>query len=312
MKKRLIATLLVAGTIPAATAPAAEHGRKAVFVSISAQDRHGIFVRDLKPEEVTLLLDGEPVDLRYFTYQDVRTAIAFVIENSPRTARFRKSMPQWGRINTLDRIRYRLMDDFVEPLAETASMMVAEFFRDLVIRQGFTDDVYALRSALNGIEPNVAHVLQEQVPVGRMLARSVTLLQQRPERRKVLVLFTATVDADSVADLEEYREMLRLAEVEVYVVSFAPRQTSGGGYSHAEKINRFYFNKLTEETSGRLYLSGEFVFLDELMNDLRSRLTHSYTLGFYVRPGEHPEEHRLEVKLSRPKCDVRHRKVVFF
>ncbi len=301
-----IPVLLAVSALPAETV------REPVFVSFSAKDGNRIFVRDLKREEVTVLVDDQPVELRFFSYQDVRTAIAFVIENSPRTAFYRKSLPQFGRINTLDRIRYRLIDDFLEPLAQNAQLLIADFHQDLEIRQDFTDDLYALRSALDRLEPNLGILDRDRIPVGRMLARSVSLLQERPERRKALVFFTTTIDTDSVNDLEEYREMLRFADVDVFVVSFAVRQASGQGYSHAERVNRFYFSRLTEETSGQLYLSGEFVYLDELMDDLRARLTHTYTVGFYVEPKRHRDVHSLEVRLSRPKCEVRHRKTIYY
>ncbi len=286
--------------------------REAVFFSFSAKDRHDIFVRNLKRGEVTVLVDGEPAEVRFFAYQDVRTAVALVLENSPRTAKYRKSHPQFGRVNLLDRIRFRLLDDFLEPLVGTSKVLVADFYKDLEIREHFTDDLYALRAALDAMEPNVAFVDKERIPVGRMLARSVRLLAERPERRKVLVFFTTTIDTESVADLEEYQEMLRYSDVDVFVVSFAHRNVGGAGYSHAERVNRFYFRKLTEETSGELFLAGEYVFLDELMNQLRGRLEHVYTVGFYARPERHPTARQLEVQLARERCDVRHRRTIYY
>ena len=62
-----------------------------------------------------------------------------------------------------------------------------------------------------------------------MLGRGVDLLKDRSERRKILVLFTAVVDRESYKNLEEYRQLLRHENVDVYVVSFARRFPTGVG-----------------------------------------------------------------------------------
>ena len=68
--------------------------RQARFLNFSVKHKNGIYVRDLKREEVKLYLDEEPVEIRYFGYQNVDTAFAILIENSPRTARYNVSRPQ--------------------------------------------------------------------------------------------------------------------------------------------------------------------------------------------------------------------------
>lgn len=290
----------------------AETARESRFLSFSAKDRHGIFLRDLKPEEVTLLVGNQPIEVRYFGYQDVDAALAFLIENSPRTARYAVSMPHLGRVNIVDQVRYHLSGGFFDELALNSRVLIAEFYKELKILQDFSEDGYLLDGALRRMKPNFSPLDKENIPVGRMIGRGVDLLRQRPEKRKILVVFTTTVDYESAKNLEEYREMLRSFDVDLFVVSFASRQATGPGRSHTEKINRFYFKRLAEETSGRLYLSGEYVFPREFMDDLMTRLTHSYTLGFYVSPGEQPAEHSIEIKIDRPKCDLTYRKKLVF
>ncbi len=285
--------------------------RTARFLTFSAKDRNGIFLRDLKPQEVTLTVGKQPVEVRYFGYRDVDTAYAFLIENSPRTAKYNVSMPQFGQINPVDQVRYSLSGDYLQSLVEGGAALVAEFYKELTILQDFTGDEYLLSNALNRMTPNAAGFDKENIPVGRMIGRGVDLLRERPEKRKVLVLFTTIVDRESLGHMDEYQAMLRLYDIEFFAVSFASRP-GGPGRSHPEQANAFFFKRLTDETAGRFYLTGEYVFLSEFMDDLLSRLQHSYTLGFYVEPGEQRTEHEIDIKIDRPKCDVSvRRKLVF-
>ncbi|MEE8587059.1 MAG: hypothetical protein V3T83_19635, partial [Acidobacteriota bacterium] len=101
-------------------------------------------------------------------------------------------------------------------------------------------------------------------------------------------------------------------DVELYVISFAPRITSGLGRTHEESMNRRYFRQLTGQTAGKLYLTGEYVFIDEFMDDLLVRLTNSYTAGFYVTPNDPPQAHKIEIRARHKKVKVTHRQSIVF
>ena len=297
--------LMAAAQLPAGS-------RTPRFLSFSAKDRHGIYLRDLKPEEVTLMVGDNPVEVRYFGYRDVDAAYAFLIENSPRTAQYNVSMPQYGRINAVDQVRSYLSGGYLQSLLEGGTALVAEFYKELKILQDFTGDEYLLSEALNRMTPRASGLDKERIPIGRMIGRGVDLLRERPEKRKVLVLFTKTVDRDSLPHMEEYRQMLRLFDVDFFVVSFASRPTGSIGRSHVEQANALFFKSLADETAGRLYLTGEYVFLNEFMDDLLSRVRNSYTLGFYVDSDDARVEHDVEILIARPKCKVTARRKLVF
>ncbi len=295
------------------SADAQAESRQPRFLTFSAKDGNGIFLRDLKAGEVTLRIGKKPVEVRYFGYRDVDTALAFLIENSPRTAQYNVSMPQFGQINIVDQVRYSLSGGYLQNVVENGAALIAEFHRELTVLQDFTSDGYLLSAALDKMKPNAASLDKENIPIGRMIGRGVDMLRARPEKRKALVLFTTVVDRESIKHLDEYEEMLRFFDVDLYVVSFARgRNASGFGATHAEKINSLFFRRLTEETSGKLYVTGEYVFLDEFMDDLRTRLANSYTLGFYVDPDQERTEHEVELSIDRPKCEANYRKILVF
>lgn len=286
--------------------------REVRFLTFSVVNHYGIYVRDLERNEVELELDGHAVDVGYLSSGGTETAVAIFLENSPRTAENSVSIPQFGQINLIDRVRYELLDDFFPPLCRIGHVMLAEFFEDIDILQDFTDDESYLLDALNKLEPHANGIVMDQINVGRVLGRGVDLLKARPERRKVLFLVTRTVDRESAGNLEEYELMLRNTGVDVFVLSLAPRFVSGTGTSFAEKVNAYFFKNLVKETAGRAYLAGEYKFIEDLFTDLKGRLLNTYTIGFYVEPGEKVEEHEVEIRVKRDKCRVDFRKYLVY
>ena len=286
--------------------------RQSIYLTFSARDQNRIYFRDLNKEEVALYLDDQPVEIRYFGYRKVPTAFAFIIENSPRTAPFARSMPQLGQNNIVDYVIYGLMDGVFPPLVEMGPVLLAEFYKEFSIVQNFTDDDYLLDDALVRMQPNWTGLDKENIPVARMLGRGVDLLKGRNERRKILVLFTAVIDRESYKNLEEYRQLLRYENIEVYVVSFARRFATGVGNTFEQRMNTYYFRNLVKETSGHFYISEELAYIDDVFVDLKSRLANSYTLGFYVESGDEPTEHKVEIKILRGKSDISHRPILIY
>lgn len=283
--------------------------REPRFVTFAAKEKSGIYLRNLKLSEVSLLVDDQPVKVSYLGYKNVETAIAFILENSPRTAPHGVSMPQWGKINPLDQIRYQLVSDYFDQLVKNGSVMVAEFSKETRLLQDFTEDEFLLEDAVARMSPNSNELMPENIEVGRAFAFGLERLRRRPEKRKILVLVTTTVDRESYKNMEEYQETLRRNDVDLYIVSFALRFPSATGTTFEEKMNRFFFLNLVEETSGKLYLSGEYAFITEFTDDLRTRLENSYTLGFYPPGGDsEPSDHSIKIIARNEKINVTHRK----
>jgi hypothetical protein len=286
--------------------------QEAHFVHFTAKDQNEVYLRDLRIDEVRLWLDELPVELAYLGYRNVDTAFVFLIENSPRTAPHAVSLPRRGQVNAVDQLRYALGDDFLRPLVQQGPVLLAEFYQEIEILQDFTQDDYSLEIGLLKLKPNSLVADTENIAVGRSLARAVDWMGSRTERRRIVVLVTASVDRDSYKHLEEYQQMLSRSGVELYVVSFAPKAPSGGSFSFNEKMNRYFFNNLTRATSGKTYISGDYVYLSTLLLDLKARLSNHYTVGFYVEPEPEVKEHALEIKVRRDRVKVFHRRNLLY
>lgn len=304
--------IFMAVLLAAACLAASPASRQARFLTFSAKDSNGIYLRDLKREEVSLWVDGQPVDVAYLGYKNVETAYIFLVENSFRTAQFSVSVPQWGQINVVDQIRYGLQDEFFPEIVQTGPILLAEFGLEHKVLQDFTTYDDQLAYALRKLQPKPGIADLRVIPVGRHMLWAVDILRKRPEKRKILVLFTSSVDRESFQNLEEYKYTLSLYDVELYVISFAGRVNSVIGHSHEERMNQYYFKQLTKATSGKFYLTGEYKYIDEFMGDLRTRLAHCYTLGFYVEPDDDRRERKVELRARSKKVKVTHRETIVY
>jgi len=282
------------------------------YLTFSVKNRFDFFVRDLRLEEVELKIDGRPVDIGFLGSKDIDTAYVILLENSPRTAKFPVSMPQHGRVNLIDQMRYQMSYNFFGPLVRSGSVLLGEFFRRVKILHDFSSREDALVNALHNLSPNFNSIDMDSTRVGHALGRGVDLLKQRPEKRKVLVLFTASIDRESYNHLDEYKDMLRLTDVELYAITSAPRFAGGSQYTFQEKMSGYFLRQLAAETSGYAYVIKEFVYYDELFTDLVGRMTNTYTIGFYIYPGPEAESHKISLKINREKCKVNCRKSLVF
>ncbi len=301
--------LLLSLLCPALQAESAD--QQARFLNFSVKQKNGVHVRDLKQQEVRLYVDQEPIDVRYFGYRNVDTAFTILIENSPRTARYSVSRPELGQVNIVDVVRYYLADEMISAIAELGQVWIGQFYQELETVHEFSDQDWELIQSIHDMKPRPEGVDRENIPVGRFLGRGVDILKVRPEKRKVLLLITGTVDHESFRNLDEYREMFRISDIDLYVVSFGPREATSG-LSATENFSPRYFKELVSETSGKFYLSSFYVFPSEFMNELMTTLSNSYTIGFYVHPGSPPSTRKVQLEVAREKIKVQHRRTLVY
>jgi hypothetical protein len=278
------------------------------YLNFAVKNRHDIYVRDLRAEEIALRVDGSPVKICFFGYKDVETVFVLLLENSHRTAPHPVSLPQWGQVNPIDLIRYRMYDGFFPQMTELGPVLLAEFGREIEVRQDFTTYPDLLVKALAELQPDFVRTGIHDPEVGRAMGRGVDWLRDRSEKRKFLILFTTTVDRESYGNLEEYRDMLRYADIELYIISHAPARPTGIGLPFEVKMNEYFFDKIAAETAGWVYLVGAYTYLDELFTDFKGRLTNNYTIGFPVEESPESREHEIKLEVEREKCRVTYRR----
>jgi Ca-activated chloride channel homolog len=156
----------------------------------------------------------------------------------------------------------------------------------------FTTDAGALEDAVSRWEGYGTTALHDAV------AWIPEISAEGHNSRRFAVLVTDGVDNSSTLSPEEAREIVRAAQVPVYVLgldSGSPYEISSSG----KKVYRYadVLNLLAGVTGGRYYSISQAGDLPKALAAIAQDLRHQYVLGFSTREGERAYRHlTVEVK----------------
>jgi Ca-activated chloride channel family protein len=150
----------------------------------------------------------------------------------------------------------------------------------------FTTDLGALEDAVSRWEGYGTTALHDAV------AWIPEISAEGHNSRRFAVLVTDGVDNSSSLSPEEAREIVRTAQVPVYVLgldSGSPYEISTGG----KKVYRYadVLNLLAGVTGGRYYPISQAADLPKALAAIAQDLRHQYVLGFSTREGERSYRH---------------------
>jgi len=282
---------------PQPAAPQASFGEQVsvewilVPVSVKSGNR---YVNSLGRRNFELRVDGRLVNFHDFEQRgEVPWSIVFLQDLSG-------SMGTGGRLDaSREAVSYFL--DQAKPGDEFA---LASFAGDVTaVDAPFTGDLGALKD-----------VVQHWYAYGKTaLNDAVSLLPQiSGESRNIkraVVLITDGADNASRISAADARELVRRAELPVYVLGLE----SGDPYalsSRGEKIYRYadVLNLLAATTGGRYFPVHGANDWKEACATIAEDLRYQYVLGFETSGRGRPRYHAIEVSLRRRGLDVRARK----
>lgn len=243
------------------------------------------YVKGLDEEDFRLLVDGRRVDIESLERRaDAPASIVFLQDLSG-------SMDTGGRLEASRRTVGYFLDNALTG-DEFALATFAGEGGKLEVDVPFTKERTALREASAGWKPygkTALHDAVSQIP-------KLSLTGNNPKRFALLV--TDGVDNASAIPPDEAREIVRQAQLPVYVLGL----DSGSPYAlntEGEKIYRYsdVLNLLAQTTGGRYFAISGPEDLEKALAAIKDDLRHQYVLGFST--GEGAERYRrLEVKIE--------------
>ena len=253
-----------------------------VYVPIVVRSQKG-YVSDLERKDFRLLVDGRPAEFDSFETGATAPVSILVLQD------LSGSMANGGKLaGSREAVRYLL--DQARPGDEFAlAWFAGEIFK---IDVPFTSDQAVLREALDSWEAYGTTALQDAV------AWLPRIAPDRPAVKRAALLITDGVDNASTIEAEQARQLVREAELPVYVLGLGARRVPTG--DDAEKVQRFsdVLEVLATMTGGRyhpLSAPNEIgVACAEMLEDLR----HQYVLGFSLGDTGLARDHRLEVVVA--------------
>jgi Ca-activated chloride channel homolog len=253
-----------------------------ILVPVLVRTRSG-YAKHLEAKDFQLLVDGRPVPIESFDKNtEAPTSLVFLQDLSG-------SMGTGGKIQqSQEVVRYFVGRSL--PGDEFALATFASGHGDVEVP--FTADHDALLDAVSRWQGWGTTALHDAV------AWIPDISAEGRNSRRFAILVTDGADNASSLTPEQAREIVRAAQVPVYVLGLG----SGSPYeltAEGKKVYRYadVLNLLAGATGGRYYPISRSADLPKALAAIEEDLRHQYVLGFSTREGERSYRHlKVEVK----------------
>src|SRR5712671_3914016 len=259
------------------TTPSIKVDVDVVNILCSVRNKAGGLVGNLSKDDFTLIEDGKPQTIKYFTRDiDIPLTIGLLIDISGSQARLIED----GR-----RAAYQF---FSQVLRKKDMAFLISFGPECELLQDFTNSPRLLQSALEGlhVESGVGGLHPGPVPTGgtprgTVLYDAVYLAAtdrlQKEVGRKAMVLITDGMDQGSRLKKEAAIESAQKADSIIYSVYYVdPSAYYGFGFGVSDSA----LKQMSEETGGRLLRVDRKNRLSDIFNQIQEEMRSQYAIGF--------------------------------
>ena len=307
MRILTLAVLTAGSTLLAQDLPSIKVDVDLVNILTSVRDKRGALIPGLQKEDFTILEDGKPQTIKYFTKEtDLPLTIGLLVDVSG------------SQRNLIDIERSAASQFFRDVLRKKDLAYLIMFGEEIELLQDYTGSARLLTEGLSqlrvssgvgGIHPGPVPTMGD--PRGTVLYDAIFLAADEKLKgevgRKVIAVITDGVDQGSRLTRNQAIEAAQKADAVIYSIDYSDPQAygpfGGGGYGEAE------LRKMSDETGGRVYKVDRRHSLDqvfkELQDEMRSQYSMAYTPTNEVKDGGY---RHLEVRLANKELKAQARK----
>lgn len=244
---------------------------KVVNVLASVRNKQGAFVRDLDKDDFSVLENGRPQTIRYFSREtDLPLTIGLMIDTS---------LSQSKVMEAERAACYRFLDQVLREKKDQVFIM--QFDLSPILRQELTSSLRVLSDALQRVDTPSRNDLMSQTGGGTVLYDAVVKAAQDITKnqtgRKALILLTDGVDTGSEASITEAIETCQRADTLIYSILFSDESYYGilGGGN-----GRGVLTRMAQETGGGFFEVTKKYSLDDIFTRLQEELRSQYNIGY--------------------------------
>src|SRR5215813_2226261 len=268
-----------------------------VVIDVTATDKSGNYIRDLRAEEIQVFEDGQQRNINFFAMTDE------AVLSRPLAVVFALDLSGSLRPDEMDTLRQAAMK-FTELMKGDSVFAAMTFNHKVKISQDFTSDPDKIARAFEK-----ADRFEGSTRIYDALDRAITMLNKNAPRtrkgrpvRRVVVVITDGFDSASIIDRREVISRANDAGVTIYSVtlpSFALSPTD----SSSRVITPLDASRIIPATGGQDF-SADARDFTPIFKALAEEIRASYALAYYPdnRDGK---RHELRVKTSRPDIQIR-------
>ncbi len=283
-----------------------------VSILASVRDKRGGLVSNLEKNDFTVLEDGKPQEIKYFTKEtDLPLTIGLLVDVSG------------SQRNLIDIERNAATQFFSQVLRKKDEAFLISFGEESELLQDYTNSPKLLNEGLNrlqvssgvsGIHPGPVPTAGQ--PRGTVLYDSVYLAATEKLRtevgRKVIVVITDGVDQGSRLTLNQAVEAAQKADAVIYSIDYYdPSAYMGGGYGImlGGGGGEGALKKMSDETGGHVYKVDRKHTLDQVFKELQDEMRSQYAIGYTpINDTKDGSYRKIDIKLANKDLKAQARK----
>ncbi|HEV3334534.1 MAG TPA: VWA domain-containing protein [Bryobacteraceae bacterium] len=278
-----------------------------VNILTSVHDKRGSLVGNLNKDDFTVLENGQPQTIKYFTREtDIPLTIGLLVDVSGSQA------------NLIGIERDAASQFFSKVLRKKDEAFLIMFGEEAELLQDYTGSARLLKEGLNqlrvssgvtGLHPGPVPTAGQ--PRGTVLYDAVYLAGQEKLRsevgRKAIVIITDGVDQGSRLTRSQAIEAAQKSDAVIYSIYYVDPTAygpfGGGGGGEAE------LRRMSDETGGRVFKVDRKHPLDEAFQELQDEMRSQYAIGYTpTNETKDGSYRRLEVRMANKDLKAQARK----
>jgi len=280
-----------------------------VNILASVRDKRGGLVPNLEQKDFTVLEDGKPQTIKYFTREtDLPLTIGMLVDTSG------------SQRNLIDIERNAAAAFFNEVLHKKDEAFLIQFGEEAELLQDYTSSARLLVQGLNQLRPSsgVGGLQPGPVPTvggprGTVLYDCIYLAANDKLKgevgRKVIVVITDGVDEGSRLTINQAVEAAQKSDAVIYSIEYSDPRAYGGMFNFGGNAGDGYLHKMSDETGGHVYRVDNRHPLDMVFKELQDEMRSQYSIGYTptndVKDGSY---RKLDIKLNSKEMKVQARK----
>jgi VWFA-related protein len=283
-----------------------------VNILASVRDKKGALIPNLEKNDFTVLEDGKPQEIKYFTKEtDLPLTIGLLIDVSG-SQRNLIEIERNAASQFFSKVLRKKDEAFLISFGEEAELLQDYTGSPQLLTRGLGD--LRVSSGAGGFGPGPVPTMGQ--PRGTVLYDAVYLAANEKLKtevgRKVIVVITDGEDQGSRLSMNQAIEAAQKSDVVIYSIYYYDPSAYGrgfGGLTFGGGAGEGVLRKMSDETGGHVYKVDRKNTLDrvfqELQEEMRSQYSISYTPINDVKDGSY---RKIDLKLANKDLKAQARK----
>lgn len=279
-----------------------------VNILASVRDKKGALIPNLEKKDFTILEDGKPQEIKYFTREtDLPLTIGLLVDVS-RSQENLIGIEQNAATQFLSSVLGKKDEAFLISFGEESELLQDYTNSPRLLEDGLRH--LQVSSGVGGLGPGPVPTMGQ--PRGTVLYDAVYLAATDKLRtevgRKVIVVITDGVDEGSKLNIRQAVEAAEKADAVIYSIDYSDARFYGpfGGFGGGGESA---LRQMSDETGGHVFKVDRKHTLGDVFKELQEEMRSQYSIGYTptndVKDGSY---RHLEVKLSNKDYKAQARK----